>query len=262
MMVMTMTTDIAIEQIADIYYLKQADWKRNQPLPRGLNGVSLFTEGEIEYDFDGQTLVARKGDLLLLPANVPYTGKRRTDTVAFFVCDFSCDSPEAFAAFGAPAVVHASDFDRLCDRFARAIDRWETQQADVNLRLKSFLYTVLCEALQDTGAPKVTPTEDILAYIVEHIDDPALSVSHLCKQFYASESQLRRNIRKATGLNPNEYMLRLRINKAKMLLSRSDESVKQIAAICGFSSPYYFSRCFTAQTGLSPTSYRKEHPAI
>ena len=106
------------------------------------------------------------------------------------------------------------------------------------------------------------PVDVIVAYIAENVGNPDLSVGQLCRKFFISESQLRRNIQRATRLAPSEYILTLRINRAKNELSYTDRSVKEIAARCGFASPYYFSRCFRQSTGLSPLAYRKNSHAM
>ena len=97
----------------------------------------------------------------------------------------------------------------------------------------------------------------IVSYIAKNIGDSTLSVADLCRKFFISESQLRRNIQRATRLTPSEYILTLRLNRAKNELSYTDRSVMEIAARCGFASPYYFSRCFSEEMGMSPLAYRK-----
>ena len=61
----------------------------------------------------------------------------------------------------------------------------------------------------------------------------------ICGRFFISESQLRRNIKKATGLPPDEYIRRLRINRAKNELISTQWKICEISESCGFSSPYY-----------------------
>lgn len=58
-----------------------------------------------------------------------------------------------------------------------------------------------------------------------------------------------------TGLSPKQYIKRIRMEKAKELLSTS-LNVEQVAASCGFSDPLYFSRQFKSWTGKSPTQFR------
>ena len=253
-----MLNDLIIKNVVRAYYAEHHAWERNRFSPRGADAIVLFTEGKIEYHFEGKTLTAGKGDFLLLPANLPYSGKKKTDKCAFFVLDFECMPSDAFEKFPAPAVLKAENYESAVLRFSNAIKAWNEHRSDVNFKMTSYAYRLLCDALHDSAVQKNTvPVDVIVEYIAENIGDPTLSVSDLCRKFFISESQLRRNIQRATRLAPSEYILTLRLNRAKNELSYTDRSVKEIAARCGFASPYYFSRCFKEETGMSPLAYRK-----
>ena len=59
-----------------------------------------------------------------------------------------------------------------------------------------------------------------------------------------------------TGLTPNDYLQRLRVEKAQEQLRQGDLTVTDIALANGFSSGQYFSTVFTRYTGVSPTDFR------
>lgn len=71
-------------------------------------------------------------------------------------------------------------------------------------------------------------------------------------------STFRRYFKQATGLPPREYLQNLRISRAKELLVFTGDTIKQIALTTGFRDPYYFSRVFHAEVGLSPTEFRQQ----
>jgi len=75
----------------------------------------------------------------------------------------------------------------------------------------------------------------------------AMSAGHLCARF-----------RDSYGVPPIEYLLRVRIREAKLLLA-SGYRVKEVARQVGFSSQHYFCRVFKARTGLTPTEFRHRH---
>lgn len=253
-----MLNDLIIKNVVRAYYAEHLAWERNRFSPRGADAIVLFTEGKIEYHFEGKTLTAQKGDFLLLPANLPYSGRKLADKCAFFVLDFECTPRDAFERFPAPAVLKAENYESAVLRFFDAIKAWNEQRSDVNFKMKAYLYRLICEALRDGAVQKNTvPVDVIVEYIAENIGDPTLSVADLCRKFFISESQLRRNIQRATHLTPSEYISTLRLNRAKNELSYTDRSVKEIALRCGFASPYYFSRCFSEEMGMSPLAYRK-----
>ena len=83
------------------------------------------------------------------------------------------------------------------------------------------------------------------------------------RKFAASENMGYENFRKqfknATGFSPKQYFLMLKINRAKELLLRHDERIKNIAENLGFGDPYYFSRLFRKKEGVSPEKYRRRY---
>ena len=252
--------DLIVEQIQNVYYSKTAHWRRKNAKIRQKDGIVLFVEGEIEYVFPDRRIVASPGKLLFLPGNVPYSGISHTETVAYFVVNFESHAENALAELGAPCALEPQDREAIYSAFSSALEAWSLQRLDAHFGVKSLLYTALAELAAEqsrVGAESVTSA--ILAYIASHYTDVDISVSQLCERFFISESQLRRNLLKATGLSTNEYITSLRLNRAKRELICTDKSVEQIAAECGFASPYYFSRCFHQHTSLSPREYRRSN---
>ncbi len=69
-------------------------------------------------------------------------------------------------------------------------------------------------------------------------------------------SYFRKMFKKFTGLSPGQYLLQIRITKARDLLITTEKSVKDIAFETGFNSIYYFSRLFKEKYGKTPTELR------
>lgn len=59
------------------------------------------------------------------------------------------------------------------------------------------------------------------------------------------------------NLSPNQYRNTLRLSHAKSMLTNTNLSISQIAEKTGFDDPYYFSRLFKKEIGLSPQNYKK-----
>lgn len=59
-----------------------------------------------------------------------------------------------------------------------------------------------------------------------------------------------------TGMSPHAYLTRIRMDRARDLLSGSTLTVSEIASAVGYDNPLYFSRVFKNQTGLSPSAFR------
>ncbi|MGN1105127.1 MAG: helix-turn-helix domain-containing protein, partial [Huintestinicola sp.] len=62
-----------------------------------------------------------------------------------------------------------------------------------------------------------------------------------------------------TGVTPIEYLIGIRLERAKTMLKRKSISVTEIAMNCGFGSSAHFSSCFQSRVGISPTEYRDKY---
>ena len=253
-----MLRDLCVTEIRNVYQNDTLTWSRKESTKRNRNGLVLFTDGEIEYFFPNQSIVASAGSVMLFPSNVPYHGVARTQRVAYYVLDFQTLSENEICDFGAPCIVNLKSMDTICRDFSNIISVWEQQKMDAVIRTKAFLYSMLAMLMENDERNSANQeNSEIFTYIFDHYTDPDISVLSLCEKFYISESQLRRNALKVTGLTTNEYITYLRLTRAKRELICTKKSIKQIAYECGFSSAYYFSRCFHLHEKVSPKEYRQ-----
>lgn len=82
------------------------------------------------------------------------------------------------------------------------------------------------------------------------------NIDDVIKQTGYSHSQYLRKFKQATGVPLIKYLINLRINHAKMLLSSSTKSVLEISTEVGYDSINYFIRVFKTYTGMTPLQYR------
>ena len=79
----------------------------------------------------------------------------------------------------------------------------------------------------------------------------------LSAQFFVSKATLVYNFKKYTSCSPIDFLLNVRLTKAKEMLVNTRKSVGKIAELCGFSSSNYFGLIFKQKEHLSPLQYRK-----
>lgn len=65
-----------------------------------------------------------------------------------------------------------------------------------------------------------------------------------------------RAFRLTMGISPQQFMIRIRMGKARELLASSPYNISEIAAMVGYDNPLYFSRIFKKNVGVSPKEYR------
>lgn len=84
-----------------------------------------------------------------------------------------------------------------------------------------------------------------------------IKLNELAKLAYVNSSYLSRLIKKETGTTLTEIISKIRIEKAKDLLSFSNMKTYEIAIKVGIEDPAYFSQVFKKYTGLSPSEFKK-----
>ncbi len=83
-----------------------------------------------------------------------------------------------------------------------------------------------------------------------------IKVSHIAAFCKCSESYINHLFKKGTGCNINFHINQVRTDRAKELISTTDDSFYEISGRCGFSDPNYFSYVFKQVTGLTPSLYK------
>jgi AraC-like DNA-binding protein/DNA-binding response OmpR family regulator len=95
-----------------------------------------------------------------------------------------------------------------------------------------------------------------LAYLHQNYARP-LARWEIAEAVGVSEDYLSRVFNRELGLSPWDYLNRYRIQRAKDLLRRTNDSIRSIAQQVGFKDQAYFSRVFRKQTGTSPNEFRE-----
>lgn len=97
--------------------------------------------------------------------------------------------------------------------------------------------------------------------VVDHVHDhlaEELTLDDLAAVARLSRYQLIRAFTRTLGLTPHRYLVSMRMRRAAELLSRSEYSVTQISALCGYASRGQFITAFGRYNKTSPTRYRRE----
>ncbi|MDR1174012.1 MAG: response regulator [Treponema sp.] len=94
----------------------------------------------------------------------------------------------------------------------------------------------------------------IEGYLKSHLEK-TISLQQLCIRFGISQTYMSRLFRKYKSQSFIDYLTRIRIEKAKEILSDGTTLIKDTAAMTGFTDQFYFSRVFKSLTGQSPSDF-------
>lgn len=84
-----------------------------------------------------------------------------------------------------------------------------------------------------------------------------LSIQWLADQVRIDRTYLYRMFKEELGVSPKEYLTQYRIRMATVMLSTSNQSIKEISYACGFADTSLFSSCFKKYLGFTPQQFRK-----
>ncbi len=125
------------------------------------------------------------------------------------------------------------------------------------------LLTLAAEHLTARLTDRLTPPETTMPELVQracaivHSEyAQEITVPAVARRLAVSEGHLSRTFHHTTGLRLVEYIARYRAERARALLSGTDQPVTEIAFACGFQSLSQFNRVFRAQFGTSPRELR------
>ena len=96
---------------------------------------------------------------------------------------------------------------------------------------------------------------------MENLDNPDLNTPFLCQTIGMGRTSLYNKLKTLTGMGSNDYINKLRMEKAISFLINNDMSITEVAEKVGFSNSRYFSTVFKQYTQETPTEYKqKDYP--
>ncbi len=93
--------------------------------------------------------------------------------------------------------------------------------------------------------------------ICSQIDNPDFNTVFLANSMAVSISQLNRKIKGITDCSTISYILKVRLNKARKMLSDTDRKISEVSDLCGFSDANYFARVFKKEFGFTPSQIQR-----
>lgn len=113
----------------------------------------------------------------------------------------------------------------------------------------------LSQVLAAKQAEERNPMHDIVKYIEQNYSTD-LSLQEVAGKFYVSREYISRKFKHEYGINFSDFIVNIRIDKAKLLMQNPHLKLAQISEMVGFHDVKYFSKVFKKQIGLSPKDYR------
>ncbi|MCD8356922.1 MAG: helix-turn-helix domain-containing protein [Clostridia bacterium] len=142
----------------------------------------------------------------------------------------------------------------LCDTSVMEIERLQDFDA-LDAWLGIMLHKFFDMVFDWNDAKHQNTIQQVSSYIQKHLAEK-LTLEQVAGQVHLSKSYLCRILKDELGCTFTEYTNRLRIERSKMYLHRSNMPLSEIACAVGFDDQSYFTRIFKRQVGVPPGKYR------
>ena len=212
-----------------------------------------------DYIFeDGIVLHTEGNTLFYLPKGSSYRVKRLEGEGGCYAINFDMDQPLSVAPF-----MQALRAPENARRYFREADRaWSAQSKRATTIALRSVYDIILTGydeerrtyVPDSRALQIAPA---MAKIRADFYRNELRISELAALCGISEVYFRRIFHALHGKSPKEYVIDMRIERARRLLSDGSFTVREVAALCGYFEETHFSREFKRHTGCSPSDYVK-----
>lgn len=117
------------------------------------------------------------------------------------------------------------------------------------------LINIVCRSSISNEAPIRSDILTATEYMRSHMQDP-INFQSLAESLHLSYSRFAHLFTQTVGTSPQQYLLKLRLDRARGLLRDSSMSISEVAESTGFNDPFYFSRMFSKRFGISPRMFR------
>lgn len=252
--------------VAEIgYFPKAAGHYRRRPEGCADNILIYCIRGRGWYRIKDQRFTLSPNEFVILPATKDFLsyGADEEDPWTIYWVHFSGDDVEIFnrrfgigSNFEPRPIMYNEKGLQLWEIIYRSLEAGYTPESLGSANL--CLYHLIATFLYPGGAG-VEKKEDVIARSIQYMRnrlDKILTIKEVADAGGLSISHFSHLFHKTTGLPPLEYFIRLKLEKACILLYDSDIKIKNIAVMVGYDDPYYFSRLFKKHMDMSPHQYR------
>lgn len=262
---LTSNYDINISAISSVIKEKSyAPWKYSREFPKKMYKITYVLKGEYMAYVNNKKYHLKENDILYSGGYNKFASHDITDefscTYIYFTVDESGAGEDSFFH----SIHQIKGNDNIKKKFASILNAYNSKSYNYKIRTKKILYEIL-EDILDAKLMNANTNLDIYAlknaisYLEQNYFKNDISIDYLANLCNYTSAHFINLFKKIYNTTPKNYIIDLRMQKAKDLLIYTPYSVLEISNITGYSNPAYFSAAFKASVGCSPLAYRKKN---
>lgn len=239
------------------------NWKdKNVLLPN--SKLFYILDGEIEIITKNQPFIAKKGDMVLIPAGVKHDFHLTPLNYAkkcWFHFDLSIGSNSFFENIIIPYKISVGEntfvkglFDSILSCAQSSLPQDKLTVCSGIISLVSF-YLKNCDFTQKTT--KFNDEIDLAIAFIKKKYKQNVSLGDIARQANLSPNYFVRKFKERTGFAPLQFVCIMKMERAKYLIEQTEDSISSIMEELGFYDASYFSKLFKKYCGYSPKKFRE-----
>lgn len=207
------------------------------------------------FIFDHMTIPYGVGDIVVIPNDTPHENRSLNGFM-----NYHLNIDNATLPFHEPVLIRDDGNESILHLFSDAYYLFHSEN-EGKLGLLSAYGELIVRHMAAGWAthPQNRATDTISRSIVENYADASYEVDQVLKEMPYSYDYLCRMFKQDMGMTPHRYLTNQRLRAAAdMLCTGSHTNISEVALLCGFRDPLYFSRLFKKKFAVSPSTYYRQ----
>jgi signal transduction histidine kinase/AraC-like DNA-binding protein/CheY-like chemotaxis protein len=128
------------------------------------------------------------------------------------------------------------------------------------VKLKDHFTAEMPSSLKNQSIGKIDRKfiSEFSSIVESNLANEQFNAEDIAKELNISRVQLYRKVKALMNVNVNDYIVTVRLQRAKYLLQHEELTISEISYSVGFSSPAYFSTVFKSKFGITPTAFKEQ----
>jgi AraC-like DNA-binding protein len=240
-------------------------WKYLNFIPE-FNRMYFICSGEGWIKIRDNEYFPQPGQMIIMPAGTPQSFSQINSNVFVkYYVHFTAKvgDLDLFQLLDMPYCIQMNDRPLIEQKMISLIEHYKSKDTLAPLHMQVLLLELILlyleqippERLRLNASPFINKLETVLTYIDSHLHSQ-ITVEKLAELVHLHPNYFIQRFKASMGLSPIHYVNKARIDRAKQLLSTTEQNISEIAEELGLEL-FYLSRLFKKYTGLSPSEYRE-----
>lgn len=236
------------------------------PTKRDYYILHFITKGKGIYIVGNKKYNVQEGDCFLIPPNITvYYEADKDDPYVYYWIGF--DGLEAKVLLEKANLIIDNNYVIKPNKFDSIINTLETvtsvksSNGSSEFMFLGYLYLILADMYSNVDE-NVKVNKDYIEMAIMYMNEnysKNITIKDIVKRICIERTYFYRLFTNKIGISPQEYLINLRLENAKLLLCNTKKSIKNIAYLVGYENYVSFIKTFKEKLNITPTEYRNKN---